>query len=250
MAITFPWPRTRFPRPAPPPHRPLGSATSVLAAAALVAWVGCALPPLETAEQRGDFAAHPGYRGLVVDRMDGGPAAVLVRATSSTASPTHVLEAGGHPIAALWIADHVRIVARQAPDLRAPPIGDVAASWVRGAMQLTFHTADGGSFHTSRFDRVDSDNFPNVLDRETYSVLDLPGVYRAALLDERNVPAGWLRVRILPYQGLPRDYQADVPRSLNGALAVGAVALVDAEIDSIVRQNTLPGDRIPEGIAP
>ena len=79
---------------------------------------------------------------------------------------------------------------------------------------------------------------------------DLPGLYRAVLQDAQNDAVGWLRVRILPYQGLPRDYDGNVPGALNGPLAAGAVALVDSEIDSLIERNALPEDRIPEGLAP
>jgi hypothetical protein len=162
-----------------------------------------------------------------------------------------LLQADGHTIAALWIDEHNHITARQAPDAKAPLVGDVLASWKHGAIRLTFHSADGASFHTSSFDRIDSENSPSALDRELLCVSqDLPGVYRAELLDAQNVLVGWLRVRIFPYQGLPRDYDGDVPKPLDGALAVGAVALVDSEIDSIIDRNAFPEDRMPEGLAP
>lgn len=242
----------------PSPRRLPRRRTIAVRGAATVAVVislsnGCSLlPKSRLADPSIDFAAHPGYRGLVVDRMEGGQTAVLVRAhsTPSSAGPTHLLQTDGTTIAALWVADHNHITVRQTPDAAAPFVGDVLASWRHGALRLTFHSADGASFHTSRFDRIDGEQFPNILDREMYSVMDLPGVYRAELRDARNVPVGWLRVRILPYQGLPRDYTADVPGPLNGPLAVGAVALVDSEIDSIIDQNAFPGDRMPEGLAP
>ena len=214
---------------------------------------GCALlPRSKPVDPRVDFVAHPGYRGLVVDRMDGGHRAILVRthSTPSSGGPTHLFEADGTTIAALWVNDSHRVTVRRTPEATAPSVGDVLASWKQGGLRLTFHSADGLAFHTSRFDRIDSKGFPNILDREMYSVMDLPGVYRAELRDEQNVPVGWLRVRILPYQGLPRDYEADVPGPLNGPLAAGAIALVDSEIDWIIDRNAFPGDRIPEGIAP
>jgi hypothetical protein len=51
-------------------------------------------------------------------------------------------------------------------------------------------------------------------------------------------------------QGLPRDYEGDVPAALNGPLATAAVVLVDSAINSIVERNTFPEDRMPEGLVP
>jgi hypothetical protein len=199
-----------------------------------------------------DFAAHPGYRGLVVDRMGGGQTATLVRAQSgrSSAGPTHLFQANGKTIAALWSIDHNQVAVRRTTDVTAPLVGEVVASWKRGAIHLAFQSPDGESFHTSGFERIDGDSFPHILDRETYLVSDLPGLYRAEVRDRQNAAVGWLRVRILPYQGLPRDYEGDVPDALNGPLAAAAVALVDSEIDSIVAHNALSEDRMPRGLAP
>lgn len=200
-----------------------------------------------------DFVAHPGYRGLVVDRMNSGQQAVLVRAPSapSSAGPDYVLEVDGQPIAALWVADHNHVTVRGRPDATAPLVGEVLASWEHGAIRLTFRSAGGSVVYTSPFDRIDSQNSPTTLDRELLSVSqDLPGIYRAELRNAQNARVGWLRVRILPYQGLPRDYDGVVPGPINGPLAAGAVALVDSEIDSIIQRNAFPEDRIPEGLAP
>lgn len=237
-----------------PSHCPIGVGRAVLVVTTMVLWNGCALlPRSQPADPRVDFAAHPGYRGLVVDRMGGGQTAVLVGAdsTPSSAGPSQVLQADGKTLAALWVSDHDRITVRQTPDAVAPVVGEIRASWEQGVMRLTFQSADGASFHTSRFKRIDSENFPQALDREMLAVSqDLPGVYRAELRDAQNVPVGWLRVRILPYQGLPRDYEGDVPAALNGPLATAAVVLVDSAIDSIVERNAFPEDRMPEGLVP
>ena len=175
---------------------------------------------------------------------------VGARSTPSSGGPTHEFEVDGKPVAALWVTDHDHVVVRQTADATAPPAGDVVASWKNSAIRITFHSADGAAFHTSRFDRVDGPNFRNVLDREMYGIRDLPGVYRADLRDEQDVPVGWVSVRILPYQGLPRDYQAEVPGRLDGPLAAGAVALLDSEIATIIKLNAFPDDRMPEGLVP
>ena len=224
---------------------------AVAAIVALTLSSACAsLPRSEPRDPRVDFAAHPGYRGLVVDRMEGGHTAVLARAHSGSLGPTHLFEADGRTMAALWVTDSDRVTVRQAPDTTAPLVGDVAASWKDGAIRLVFHSANGDSFSTSRFNRIKGAPFRNILDREMYAIRDLPGTYRAELRDGHDVPVGWVRVRILPYQGLPRDYQADVPAPLDGPLAAGAVALLDSEIAKIIDLNAFPDDRMPEGLVP
>jgi hypothetical protein len=191
-----------------------------------------------------DFAAHPGYCGLVIDRMNDGQSAVLVRSQPRVPEgPTHVLEEDGNTIAALWVTGHERVAVRQTSDATAPLIGEVLASTEHGAIHLTFHSSDGATFHTSAFTRIGSETLPNVLGEQMSHWLSVPGVYRADVRDARDVPLGWLRVQILPYQGLPRTYEGDVPGRLNGPLAAGAVALVNSEIDSIAR-HAFPDDAL------
>lgn len=215
---------------------------------------GCFLTSRSSAvEPSVTFAAHPGYRGLVVDRMAGGQTAILVGDSSAPAAvePNWVLRADGKVIAGLWSSDHDSITVRRAPDAAAPLVGQTAASWENGALRLTVQSADGAVFHTTRFKRVGSQNVPTVLDNEMLAVSqDLPGDYRAEIRDRQHVPVGWLQVRILPYQGLPREYQGDIPEALNGSLATAAVVLVDSAIDAIVARNSFPEDRIPEGLVP
>jgi hypothetical protein len=221
--------------------------------AALVLTSGCALLQRANAvDPSADFTAHPGYSGIVVTDLPGGQEAELVRArsTSSSSGPTHEFEVDGRPVAALWITDHTHVVVRQTANATAPPVGDVMASWKNTGINITFHSADGVTYHTSRFHRVGGPNFPTLLDREMYAIRDLPGVYRAELRDERDTPVGWLSVRILPYQGLPRDYQAAFPDRLDGPMAAGAVALLDSEIATIIELNAFPEDQMPSGLVP
>ena len=229
------------------------SRNAAAAVAALVLTSGCALlRKVNTVDPSADFTAHPGYTGIVLTHLPGGQAAKLVRAgsTASSSGPTHELEVDGKPVAALWITDHTHVVVRQTANVTAPPVGDVLASWKDSGINMIFHSADGVTCHTSRFHRVGGPNFRSVLDREMYAIRDLPGVYRAELRDEHDAPVGWLSVRILPYQGLPRDYQAALPGRLNGPMAAGAVALLDSEIATIIELNAFPDDRMPSGLVP
>lgn len=223
------------------------------AAAALMLTTGCALfQRVNTVDPSADFTAYPGYTGIVVTHLPGGQAAELVRArsTASSSAPTHEFEVDGKPVAALWITDHTHVVVRQTANATAPPVGDVLASWKDSGINITFHSADGVTYHTSRFRRVGGPNFPSLLDHEMYAIRDLPGVYRAELRDEHGAPVGWLSVRILPYQGLPRDYQAALPGRLEGPMAAGAVALLDSEIATIIESNAFSNDRMPSGLVP
>jgi hypothetical protein len=224
---------------------------ATLLSAAAVFLAGCAAMrrPVDPAA---NFAAEPTYGGLVVQRTQGGEEAVLVHAesTSAESGPTHLLESDGRTLGALWLSDGARVDVRQTADPRAPMLGDAQVSWEEGALHLVLHGADGASLHTSRFERLDSVNPPQDLRRvmaSPFAIAGLPGVYRAELRDAREAAVGWMQVRILPYVGLPRDYDADVPASVNESLLAGAVALVDGEIAAIADANAYPEDRIPEG---
>jgi hypothetical protein len=203
---------------------------------------GCAGLHTPPADARVDFAVHPGYSGLVVDRMDGGQSAVLVRPRSTgSAAPTDVLEADGKPLAALWVTGDDVVAVRPTTDPSAPLLGEVVASSTEGATRFAFYLADGASYHSSAFERIDSANSPNLLGKQMLHWLQVPGVYRAELYDAQGAPRGWLRVEILPYQGFPRHFDGDIPEPLNGPLAIGAVALLNSEIDSI-EVNAFPDD--------
>ncbi|HVO22202.1 MAG TPA: hypothetical protein VMW56_01090 [Candidatus Margulisiibacteriota bacterium] len=229
------------------------SRNAAAAVAALVLTSGCALLRRANAvDPSADFTAHRGYTGIVVTHLPVGQTATLVRARSAASSsrPTHEFEVDGKPVAALWITDHAHVVVRQTANATAPPVGDVLAAWKDSGINITFHSADGVTYHSSRFHRVGGPNFPSLLDREMYAIRDLPGVYRAELRDEHDAPVGWLSVRILPYQGLPRDYQGALPGRLEGPMAAGAVALLDSEIATIIELNAFPDDRMPGGLVP
>ena len=120
-------------------------------------------------------------------------------------------------------------------------------------MRLSFLTASGHQLKSSSFTRRDSESPPQVLRRgltSPYSVGGLPGTYRAELRDADGASAGWLQVRILRHVGLPRQYEGDVPPALQGPLFADAVALLDAEINSMIQRSAVPEDKYPEGLVP
>lgn len=178
-----------------------------------------------------DFAAHSEHRGLVVDRAQGAAPAVLVPAGSLfSRGPNYLLEADGKTLAALWVKDLDHVTVRRTADPAGPAIGHVEASWKEGAIRLTLTPADGPALQTGRFHRVDGPGIPDLLTMDFGTVLEERGMYLAELRDEKGTPVGWLRIRISPYQGARRVYDAALPPSVPEPLATAAVALVNANI--------------------
>lgn len=224
--------------------------------ALLLAAGGCAAAKTrQPLDARGDFAAHPSWRGLIVDRLSDGRSALVVHTASlqQPADPSEVVEVGRDSVAALWTPDADRVIVRRSTDPTSPPLGEIAATWRDGILRLDLNPTGGASLTTSRFRRVDSESPPAALESSMstpWAMRGFPGTYRAELRDEHGAPVGWLRVHILPYQGLPRDYSGDLPASLDGSMAASAVALLDAEIDGIVKNNSFPSDELPGGPVP
>jgi len=182
-----------------------------------------------------DFAAHAAHRGLVVDKMPGASAAVLVPAgrQSWKGGPQFLLQADGKTIAAVWFPERDKMIVRGTADPQAPLIGEVDAAWKDEAIRLTLKPAEGASFQTSAFDRIDGRVKTAELGPQTYTRLGVRGVYRAELRDPQGGQAGWLRVQISPHQAARHIYDGVLPASLNGPLATAAVALLDSDVRHI-----------------
>ncbi|HVN85294.1 MAG TPA: hypothetical protein VMW17_10655 [Candidatus Binatia bacterium] len=229
-------PRTRNTTP-PAPHvlAPVGVRTG-LALFALAITTGCA-PRMHTipVERGVDFAAHADHNGLVIDTMPGASPAILVPAgwSSGPHGPRFLLKAHDQTIAALWFPRAGKMVVRQSADPTSALIGEVDATWNRGAIQLAFKPADGSVYQTAEFDRIDGRVVTAALSSNVQTNLDVRGVYRADVHNASGAPVGWLRVQISPYQAASRIYDGDVPPPLNGPLATAAVAMIDADVDYI-----------------
>lgn len=196
----------------------------------------CARRPVDVAiDPSVDFAAHVEYRGLVVDRAQGGEPAVLVPAPTLpfSAGPTYLLEAQGKTIAALWVKDPAHVTIRQTPAPTAPVIGRVEAHWNHGAINLTLRPVDGPELHSGTFQRTDSPGVPGILSWNMTFLLDVRGMYEADLRDPAGAQAGWLRVRISPYMAAARIYDGVLPSSVPEPVATAAVALIDSDVDYI-----------------
>ena len=104
-------------------------------------------------------------------------------------------------------------------------------------MHLTFESAGAVSGYSGSFYRrnVDSEE-PAALGKKMLSVHDLPGVYRASLRDRQNANVGWLRVDVGQYMAASRTYDGVLPAPLDGSLAVGAVALIDSQLNHLERR--------------
>ena len=133
---------------------------------------------------------------------------------------------------------------RETPDPSSAVLGEIVPSYEAGAIRLLFIDSDGQSFHTSRFRRFDSATTRILeLTSAPETAANLPGIYRAELRDSADKPVGWFRVRILPFEGMPRSYAAEIPKDLNGAIAAAAIELVDSDIDRIVAASEAASSR-------
>jgi hypothetical protein len=214
--------------------------TTLALATAIVLVNGCGVLPTAASVEPGvDFVAHRGMSGIVVDRMKDGQTAVLVPADSaSSGGPTYLLRSNGKIIAALWVIGRDHVIVRQTADPDGPVTGQVWASWKGDAMRLRLEPAGGIWEHTGSFYRrnVDSEE-PAALGKNMLSVHDLPGVYRANLRDAQNANVGWLRVDVGQYMAASHSYDGILPTSLDGPLAVGAVALIEAQLGHVERHS-------------
>jgi hypothetical protein len=70
------------------------------------------------------------------------------------------------------------------------------------------------------------------------AALDVRGTYRTTIRDEKGAPLGWFRVRISPYQGAARLYDARLAADLDDTLAVAVTLALHDEIDWIERHTT------------
>src|SRR6184192_3118588 len=191
---------------------------------ALVAAVGCALhPPHVPVDPDVTFAAHDEHGRMVVDRLPGDGAAVA----------TFVLRRDGETISALWLGAPGEVEVRASPSRSAPLLGTVDASRDDGAIRLSLRPAGGAALRTDVLERTSPGGGPAVLTRTAQTVLDVRGTYRAEVRDAAGKPAGWLRVRIGPYQPAPRIYDGVLPSGFPPGLAVAAAIAVGSEVDWI-----------------
>jgi len=180
------------------------------------------------------FGAHRVSKGLDIDRLERGRTATLRPASwlRLGGEPTYALTAEGQRIAAYWL-DGSQVIVRPEASKGSPLIGRIDPSWDTNAIRLAIHPADGPSFQTDPFIREQTGGGPDRLSRIAQTVLDVRGSYEAVLRDQKGTRVGNLHVRITPYQEAARVYEFVLPPAIPPALAVGAAASLDAEIDWI-----------------
>lgn len=208
--------------------------SSVMCAAVLAAACGRTPQPI-AAEPGVSFAAHPTREVFVIDRLPGGATGLLEPPgwMPKPGTPDLRLTSRGEVAAGLWVYGQSRVLVRREPSPVAPLLGDVVADWTENAIRLTVQVGDGPRLVTDTFAREGGGTGPARLSRAAQTVLDMRGTFRAPLRDGAGREVGWLRVRIGPYQGPPRKYDAVLPDTMDGALAAAAAVLLDAELDWI-----------------
>jgi hypothetical protein len=204
---------------------------------AACAWLPHKLP----IDPAATFAAHTDSAGLVIDKMDSGQQGKLVPSTTALFEhgPQLLLETTTGPAAALWI-EGPNIVVRETHDPSAPAIGRVDATWDSGALQLTLIPEGNGTYRTTTFNRVSGGAAPAALGQPADLTLDMRGTYFAGVTDAEGAQAGWLRVRIGVNYGPMHLYEGVLPASVNGPLAVAAVARLEREVNNVAAQAINP----------
>ncbi|MGH3054947.1 MAG: hypothetical protein ACRDL7_08230, partial [Gaiellaceae bacterium] len=130
----------------------------------LIVSAGCGLLKPAAVDPDINLAAHTVSRGIVIDQMDGGQSGTLVPTNARSGDAQFVLQTAAGTKAALWVNGSTTLV-RQSPDLAAPLIGQVDASWEEGAIRFAVKPDHGGSFSTSLFKRTEGGASPSALGR-------------------------------------------------------------------------------------
>ena len=202
---------------------------------------GCAIPPAhEAIDPQTDFAAHGESQGLVIDRNTDGSTGVVTagHATPFSRGPQMLVQSGGVTVAALWLRDLDHVAVRHSSDASAPVTGWVESSWSGRKLRLTLHTADGTTYTTSRFRRVEPRRVPPALEEDAEMRFDVDGVYVADLRNDKGRQVGWLRVQIDPSSQPARVYDGELPHSVDPALLTAATTLLDVDVSDLKQHTT------------
>jgi hypothetical protein len=205
--------------------------------AVLASWMlaaSCALMHQSVAIDPGaTFGAHLEHERLVIDRLDRGRTGSLEPATTFRlpGAPSFKLESNDETLAFLWLSGS-DVTARASDSASGPAVARVEPSWDDGSIRLALEPVDGGALRSDVFAR-ERGGGPWTLTRGSQTVLDVRGVWEAAVRDPHGTKVGWLRVRVSPYQTAPRIYEASLPASASPTLAAAAVASLDAEVNWI-----------------
>ena len=187
-----------------------------------------------------NFTAHTESSGIVVDRMDDGQRGRLVpNSIPFTHRPPFLVEEGDRKVAALWRDGSTFVVRPPTGGEDAHAMGTVTAEWIDHGIHFTFHPATGDALHTGAFHRQGWSG-PELLGQQVSNILELPGVYFAEVRDPANNPVGWMRVEIGRYGPTLRLYNASLPASISGPLALAAFQRIDSDIDWVEQHAVNP----------
>jgi hypothetical protein len=199
------------------------------------------------------FAAHAEHGGIALDRTGRGPLGKVAPAgwLRTPGSPTFVLRLAEQPVAFFWLSGD-RVVARPGESSAEPATVEVLPAFEAGAIKLTIRPRGSGALRTDTLAREDGGG-SSLLSRNAQTVLDVRGTYRTTVRDEKGTPVGWFRVRIGPYQGAARIYDAQLPADIDDTLPVAVMLALHDEIDWIERHATdvyrgNPGDSLERSI--
>ena len=213
---------------------------------ALVCGCGVRAVPLDS---DATFAMHQENRTFVMDRPRSGAPAVVTAAEwlRLPGDPAWALRRNEQTRAAYWIDGNAGTTARAGLRSSDRPLGDVRPTWDDNAIRLHIEPSGGQPVMSDVFAATENGGGPDVLTRDTQTILDVRGRYQAALRDATGVQVGWMRLRIGPYQPAPRIYEAKLPAGVSEDLAVAAVISLASEIDWIEAhtQNVYQKDRGP-----
>jgi hypothetical protein len=206
-------------------------------ALALFALLGCGrLPrPVPAIDPNVNFAAHAEHQRIVIDRQLGGGGGLVEPPGGLRwgGGPTFILNQDGQTVADLWLTAPATVQVRNAGSTSAPVTGAVEPSWDDNAIRLTLRPAGETVFRTDPFEREVTGGGPPALSRNAQTILDVRGTYRAVVRDAKGAEAGWMRVKMSPYQVSPRIYDGVLPVEVGPGLAAAITVALSSEIDWI-----------------
>src|SRR5262249_54815765 len=115
-------------------------------------------------------------------------------------APTFTLEEQGRRTADFWLTAPATVRVHVAGTSSAPAAAAVEPGWDDNAIRLTLRCPDDVVLRTDTFARAATGGGLPRLSRAAETVLEVRGTYRASIRDAAGAEAGWIRVKISPYQ--------------------------------------------------
>jgi hypothetical protein len=215
--------------------RAFAAAIAIVAAAACVPRTEA--PSVAPLDPDATFAAHAVHGGLAIDRFAGDRTGRIDARGFGWFMTTFVVRVDGATVATVWLVAPATVTAESA----APPATlAVEPSWTDQAIRFSLRDGAGVGFRTGPFVRIDGGAGMPVLSRTGQTNLDARGTYRAEIVRDDGVPAGWFEVRV-PSPDAPRLFAGVLPAAPVAAGPALAVALgseldwIDAHVIDVYR---------------